>query len=89
MTGPTLSPVGNVFRSSDLSGFWGHAGWLPPGAACPRGWSTCQAQMATDSFPTPGQVVLTEEPAPAMLKASSVSVTREMNQQRMEPEREQ
>lgn len=43
---------------------------------CPCGWSTCQAQMATDSFSTPGQGVLaelTEEPVPAMAKASSIS----------------
>lgn len=43
---------------------------------CPCGWSTCQAQMAADSFSTPGQGVLTElteEPVPAMAKASSVS----------------
>jgi len=49
--------------------------------------------MAADSFPTSGQDVLaelTEEPSPAMPKVhQSLRVTREMNQQRMGPEREQ
>lgn len=43
---------------------------------CPCGWSTCQAQMASDSFSTPGQGVLTElseEPVPVMAEASSIS----------------
>lgn len=46
------------------------------GGCRPQGWSTWQAQMAADSFPTPGQGVLaelTEEPVPAVSKASSVS----------------
>lgn len=45
-----------------------------PRDCCPQGWS--QAQVATDSFPSPGQGVLAElceEPALAMPKASSVS----------------
>lgn len=36
------------------------------------GWSTCQAQMTTDSFP-PLSRELTEESVPAMPKASSAS----------------
>lgn len=54
------------------------------------GCSISQAQMAADSFPTQGRVSsLSSLCLPCLQPHQSLRVTREMNQQRMEPECEQ